>query len=37
MPNTSVGKNSVITAGSIVTKHVPDNEGWGAPAHFIMT
>ena len=26
MPNCSVGKNSVIAAGSIVTKHVPDNE-----------
>lgn len=38
MPNCSVGKNSVIAAGSIVTKHVPDNEVWGgAPAKFIMT
>lgn len=38
MPNCSVGKNSVIAAGSIVTKHVPDNEVWGGiPAKFIMT
>lgn len=38
MPNCSVGKNSVIAAGSIVTKHVPDNEVWGGvPARFIMT
>lgn len=38
MPNCSVGKNSVIAAGSVVTKHVPDNEVWGGnPAKFIMT
>lgn len=38
MPNCSVGRNSVIAAGSIVTKHVPDNEVWGgSPAKFIMT
>ena len=38
MPNSSVGKNSIIAAGSIVTKHVPDNEVWGGvPAKFIMT
>lgn len=38
MPNCSVGKNSVIGAGSLVTKHVPDNEVWaGVPAKFIMT
>lgn len=38
MPNCSVGKNSIIAAGSIVTKHVPDNEVWGGiPAKFIMT
>lgn len=38
MPNCSVGKNSIIAAGSIVTKHVPDNEVWGGvPATFIMT
>ena len=38
MPGCSVGKNSVIAAGSIVTKHVPENEVWGGvPAKFIMT
>ena len=38
MPGCSVGKNSIIAAGSIVTKHVPDNEVWGGnPAKFIMT
>lgn len=37
MPNCSVGRNSIIAAGSIVTKHVPDNEVWGGvPARFIM-
>lgn len=36
MPNTSVGKNSVVAAGSLVTKHIPDNEVWGGvPAKFI--
>ena len=29
MPNSSVGKNSVIAAGSVVTKKIPDNEVWG--------
>lgn len=38
MPGCSVGRNSVIAAGSIVTKHVPDGEVWGGiPAKFIMT
>ena len=38
MPNCSVGKNSIIAAGSIVTKHIPDGEVWGGcPAKFIMT
>lgn len=38
MPNCSVGCNSIIAAGSIVTKQVPDNEVWGGvPAKFIMT
>lgn len=37
MPNCSVGKNSIVAAGSIVTKHIPDNEVWGGvPAKFIM-
>jgi len=29
MPGGSVGKNSVVAAGSVVTKCVPDNEVWG--------
>ncbi len=29
MPGCSVGKNSVVAAGSVVTKHIPDNEVWG--------
>lgn len=38
MPGCSVGKNSIIAAGSVVTKKVPDNEVWGGnPAKFIMT
>lgn len=38
MPNITVGRNSIIGAGSVVTKNVPDNEVWGgAPAVFIMS
>lgn len=38
MPNTRVGKNSIIAAGSVVSGHIPDNEVWGGiPAHFIMS
>ena len=38
MPNCSVGKNSIVAAGSVVSKHIPDNEVWGgAPAKFITT
>ena len=37
MPNTSVGKNSILAAGSILTKHIPDGEVWGGvPAKYIM-
>lgn len=37
MPNCSVGKNSVIAAGSIVVGNIPDNEVWGGvPAKKIM-
>ena len=37
MPNCEVGRNSVIAAGSVVTKRVPDGEVWGGnPARFIM-
>lgn len=38
MPGCSVGKNSIVAAGSVVTKHIPANEVWGGvPAKFIMT
>lgn len=38
MPGCTVGENSIIAAGSVVTKAVPDNEVWGGvPAKFIMT
>lgn len=31
-----IGKNSIVGAGSIVTKDIPDNEIWaGCPAKFI--
>lgn len=34
--NSSVGKNSMVGAGSVVTKDVPDNEVWvGNPAKFL--
>lgn len=37
MPNVVVGKNSVVAAGSVVTKPIPDGEVWGGnPARFIM-
>lgn len=32
----TIGKNSIIAAGSVVTRSVPDNEVWGGnPAKFI--
>ena len=32
----TIGKHSVIGAGSVVTKNIPDNEIWGGnPARFI--
>lgn len=38
MPNCRIGKNSIVAAASVVTKHIPDNEVWGGvPAKFIMT
>lgn len=37
LPGASIGKNSVIGAGSIVTGIIPDNEVWaGEPAKYIM-
>ena len=38
MPGITIGANSVIAAGSIVTKNVPPNSVWGGvPAKFITT
>ena len=28
-PGTTIGDNSIIAAGAVVTKHVPENEVWG--------
>lgn len=37
LPGCSIGRNSVIGAGSVVRGFVPDNEVWaGNPARFIM-
>ena len=36
LPGVSIGDNSIIGSGSIVTKNVPANEIWvGNPAHFV--
>ena len=36
MKGVTIGKHSVIGAGAVVTKSVPENEVWaGNPAHFI--
>lgn len=38
MPGVTIGKDSVIGAGSLVIKSVPDGEVWaGVPAKFIQT
>lgn len=38
MPNCSVGKNSIVAAGSVVTSKIPDGEVWGGvPAKYIMS
>lgn len=37
LPNVEIGDNSIIAAGSVVTKSVPTGEVWGGvPARFIM-
>lgn len=36
LPGIEIGRNSLIGAGSVVTKNVPDNELWiGNPAKFV--
>lgn len=38
LPNVRVGDQSIIAAGSVVTKDIPSAEVWGGnPAHYIMT
>lgn len=38
MPGVSIGRNSIVAAGSIVTHSIPDNEVWGGvPAKQIST
>lgn len=36
LPGVTIGENSIIATGAVVTKDVPANEIWGGvPAHFI--
>lgn len=38
LPNVKIGDKSVVAAGAVVTKSIPDGEVWGGvPAHFITT
>lgn len=38
LPGVEIGPNSIIAAGSVVTRSVPPGEVWGGvPAHFIET
>lgn len=38
MPGVHIGRNSIIGAGSVVTKRIPSGEVWcGNPAHYLMT
>jgi acetyltransferase-like isoleucine patch superfamily enzyme len=38
LPGVKIGNNSIIGAGSVVTKNVPSNEIWvGNPAHLIKS
>ena len=38
LPGVEIGPNSVVAAGSVVTRSVPPGEVWGrVPAHFIET
>ena len=38
MPGVTIGENSIVGAGAIVTKDVPDNSvAVGNPAHVIRT
>ncbi len=38
MPGVSIGENSIVGCGAVVTKNIPPKEIWGGvPAHFIET
>ena len=38
LPGVTVGKNSIVAAGAVVTKNIPENQVWGGvPAKFIKT
>jgi len=38
LPGCRVGRNSVVAAGSVVTKNIPPNQVWGGmPARFLRT
>lgn len=38
LPGVTVGQNSIVAAGSVVTRPVPENEVWGGnPARLLMT
>lgn len=38
MPGVTIGDNSIVAAGALVTKNIPSGEVWGGvPAHFITT
>ncbi len=38
LPNVRIGNGSIVGAGSVVTRDIPEYEVWaGAPAHFIKT
>jgi acetyltransferase-like isoleucine patch superfamily enzyme len=37
VPGCDIGKNSVLAAGAVLTKHLPEEEVWaGNPAKFMM-
>ena len=38
MPGVTIGNNSIVAAGALVTKNIPSGEVWGGvPARFIIT
>ena len=37
LPGVEIGPNSIVAAGSVVTRSIPEGEVWGVPARFIKT